>query len=63
MIASRSLQIISREEAAYADRLAEWAKTPQQRLADTEFLRCQRYPDGIAPRFQRVVELIEHAQR
>ena len=59
----RTFQITTREEAAQADRRSEWAKTPRQRLADMEFLRAQRYPDGIAPRLQRTVELVELARR
>ena len=59
----RTFQISTREEAAQADRQAEWAKTPQQRLTDMEFLRAQRYPDGIAPRLQRTIELVELARR
>ena len=59
----RTFQITTREEAVQADRQAEWAKTPRQRLADMEFLRAQRYPDGTAPRFQRTVELVELARR
>ena len=60
---TRTFQITTREEAAQADRQAEWAKTPRQRLADTEFLRSQRYPGGITPRLQRTVELVKLARR
>ena len=59
----RTFQITTREEAEQADRQAEWAKTPRQRLADMEFLRAQRYPGGIAPRLQRTVEFVELARR
>ena len=59
----RTFQITTREEAAQADRQAEWAKTPRQRLADMEFLRVQRYPNGITPRLQRTAEFVELARR
>lgn len=59
----RTLTIQTREEAALADRRANWAKTPQQRLAEMEFLRRQRYPGGTAPRLQRTVEFVERPRR
>ncbi len=59
MTLQRTLTIQTREEAAQADRRANWAKTPQERLAEVEFLRQQKYPGGIAPRLQRVTEFIE----
>ena len=60
---TRTFQITTREEAAQADRQAEWAKTPRQRLADMEVLRAQRYPNGTPPRLQRTVEFVELARR
>ena len=60
---TRTFQINTRKEAAQADRLAEWAKTPRQRLADMEVLRAQRYENGIAPRLQGTVEFIKLARR
>lgn len=59
----RTIQTATREEAERADREANWAKTPQERLAEVEFLRAQRYPGGVAPRFQRVLELVERPRR
>lgn len=59
MTLQRMLTIQTREEAAQADRQANWAKTPQERLAEVEFLRQQRYPHGIAPRLQRTIEFVE----
>lgn len=58
----RTIQTVTREEAERADREANWAKTPQERLAEVEFLRAQRYPGGVAPRFQRVLEIVERPQ-
>ncbi|GBF07470.1 hypothetical protein DAERI_140131 [Deinococcus aerius] len=55
----RTIQATTREEAERADREANWAKTPQERLAEVEFLRAQRYPGGVAPRFQRVLEIAQ----
>lgn len=55
----RTVQATTREEAERADREANWAKTPQERLAEVEFLRTQRYPGGVAPSFQRVLEIVE----
>jgi hypothetical protein len=46
-------------DAEREDRAQEWAKTPQERLRDLEVLRQQRYPNGIAPRLQRIAELLE----
>lgn len=60
---SRTFHITTREEDVQADRRSEWAKTPQQRLADMEFLRAQRYPNGIAPRLTRTLEVVEPARR
>ena len=58
----RTFQVTTREEAVQADRQAEWAKTPRQRLADMEFLRAQRYPHGIAPKIVKTVELVHLAE-
>ncbi|MBB5234848.1 hypothetical protein HNQ09_002291 [Deinococcus budaensis] len=55
----RTIQTTTREEAERADREANWAKTPQERLAEVEFLRAQRYPGGVAPRFQRIFEIAQ----
>ena len=63
MTLRRTITPMTREDAARADREANWAKTPQQRLTEVEFLRAQRYPGGIAPRLQRTVEIIELARR
>lgn len=38
----RTVHAVSREKAERADRLANWAKPPQERLAEVEFLRAQR---------------------
>lgn len=54
----RTLTVQTREEAAKQGRQANWAKTPQQRLAEMEFLRRQRHPGGIAPS-QKVIEIVE----
>lgn len=63
MTLRRTITLTTREDAARADREANWAKTPQQRLAEVEFLRAQRYPGGIAPRLQRVIEFVELKNR
>ncbi|GHF59534.1 hypothetical protein HNQ07_003854 [Deinococcus metalli] len=66
MTLRRTITLTTHADATRADREANWAKTPQQRLAEVEFLRFQRYPGGIAPRLQRVVEFVElknHGER
>ncbi|PTA68816.1 hypothetical protein [Deinococcus arcticus] len=55
----RTLTLTSREDAARADQEANWAKTPQQRLAEIEFLRRQTYPERVAPRLERVLKMVE----
>lgn len=59
----RTVTFSTHADAAREDRLANWAKTPQERLREVEFLRSQRYPGGIAPRLQRVIEFIERPRR
>lgn len=44
----------TRAQAEHDDRAHEWAKTPQERLRDLEVLRQQSYPNGVAPRMERV---------
>lgn len=63
MTLRRTLTLTTHADAARADREANWAKTPQERLAEVEFLRAQRYPGGTAPRLQRTLEFIERARR
>lgn len=58
----RSATFTTHEQAARADWEANWAKTPQQRLVELEFLRRQRYPNGVAPRLKRVIEFIERGE-
>lgn len=55
----RTLTFTSHAQAAREDRPANWAKTPQERLAELDFLRRQRYPNGVAPRLQRVIEFVK----
>ena len=47
------------EEADRADLEESWAKTPEERLAELEYLRSQMYPDGIPPRLQRTITFAE----
>ncbi|ALW87611.1 hypothetical protein AUC44_00780 [Deinococcus actinosclerus] len=58
MTLRRTLTLTTHADAARADREANWAKTPQERLAEVEFLRAQRYPGGTAPRLQRTLEFV-----
>lgn len=59
MTLRRTLTLTTHADAARADREANWAKTPQERLAEVEFLRAQRYPGGVAPRMMRVIEFMQ----
>lgn len=47
------------EEADEAERRERWAMTPLERLAIVEKLRSYQYPNGIAPRLQRVLETVK----
>ncbi|WP_255673394.1 hypothetical protein [Deinococcus sp. 14RED07] len=40
MTLRRTLTLTTHADAARADREANWAKTPQERLAEVEFLRA-----------------------
>ena len=52
------------EAADAADRLEEWAMSPQERFGILEFLRRQQYPDGrTPPDFQRVLDSVEFPPR